>query len=169
MFSNIACELGRATELANYAEFAENPSESKAFEHAKSLLTLMTSGTEHQKGKLFIIGVSLTNFTNVVGTYKVICQCFLRNKKSKFKGLNRALQMFVAKLIQHNVSIYLHGTNPQYFKQNGMFTFVYLFYSTIILATTKDIPIRVFGPETNMTTILGTALGVKPQNVKNIK
>lgn len=66
------CDLGFASELANYGEYSGDPNETQTFEYAKTILTIMTEGEPHPKGKVLIIGGSIANFTNVSATFKVI-------------------------------------------------------------------------------------------------
>lgn len=65
------CDLGGASELANYGEYSGDPSETQTYEYAKTILKLMTAGMPHPKGKVLIIGGSIANFTNVAKTFKV--------------------------------------------------------------------------------------------------
>lgn len=65
------CDLGGASELANYGEYSGAPSESQTYEYAKTLLSLMTSCKKHPDGKVLIIGGGIANFTNVAATFKV--------------------------------------------------------------------------------------------------
>lgn len=70
VFSDTVCDLGGASELANYGEYSGDPSESQTFEYAKTIFTLMTEGEPHPQGKVLIIGGSIANFTNVAATFK---------------------------------------------------------------------------------------------------
>lgn len=72
-FSDTICDLGGASELANYGEYSGDPSESQTFEYAKTIFTVMTEGNPHPEGKVLIIGGSIANFTNVAATFKVAC------------------------------------------------------------------------------------------------
>ncbi|CAD5234806.1 unnamed protein product [Bursaphelenchus xylophilus] len=138
VFTDTVCDLGGATELANYGEYSGDPSESQTFEYAKTILTMMTEGEIHPKGKVLIIGGSIANFTNVAAT---------------FKGIIRALETFADLLKQHSVSVYVRRGGPNY--QEGL--------RMMKEAGQKvGIPIHVFGPETHMTAIVGAALGVRP-------
>ncbi|KAI6181752.1 ATP-citrate synthase [Aphelenchoides besseyi] len=138
VFTDTVCDLGGASELANYGEYSGDPSESQTFEYAKTILMLMTEGQVNPKGKVLIIGGSIANFTNVAAT---------------FKGIIRALETYAEKLKQHNVTIYVRRGGPNY--QEG-------------LRMMKEegakigLPIFVYGPETHMTAIVGAALGVRP-------
>ncbi|KAL3117993.1 hypothetical protein niasHT_005236 [Heterodera trifolii] len=138
VFTDTVCDLGGASELANYGEYSGDPNETQTFEYAKTILTIMTEGEPHPKGKVLIIGGSIANFTNVSAT---------------FKGIIRALEMFAEKLRLHKVTIYVRRGGPNY--QGGLRKFKEA-------ATKLDLPIHVFGPETHMTSIVGAALGVRP-------
>ena len=71
IYSDTICDLGGASELANYGEYSGAPSESQTYEYAKTILSLMTRGPRHPKGKVLIIGGGIANFTNVASTFKV--------------------------------------------------------------------------------------------------
>lgn len=45
------CDLGGASELANYGEYFGAPSESQTYEYAKTILKLMTGGPPRPDGK----------------------------------------------------------------------------------------------------------------------
>lgn len=137
IYSDTICDLGGASELANYGEYSGAPSEQQTYEYAKTILSLMTE-EKHPQGKVLITGGGIANFTNVAAT---------------FKGIVTALTEFQGKLLEHNVSIYVRRAGPNY--QEGL---------RIIrdVGKTLRIPIFVFGPETHMTAIVGMALGKKP-------
>lgn len=71
VFSDTICDLGGASELANYGEYSGAPSEQQTYEYAKTLLSLMTSSSKHSLGKVLIVGGGIANFTNVAATFKV--------------------------------------------------------------------------------------------------
>ncbi|KAG0730231.1 ATP-citrate synthase [Chionoecetes opilio] len=102
IYSDTICELGGASELANYGEYSGAPSEQQTYEYAKTILTLMTK-EKNPKGKILIVGGGIANFTNVAAT---------------FKGIVRALQEFQAKLTEGKVSIYVRRAGPNY--QEGL-------------------------------------------------
>ncbi|CAD6187293.1 unnamed protein product [Caenorhabditis auriculariae] len=138
VFTDTVCDLGGAAELANYGEYSGDPSEGQTFEYAKTLLTVMTQGEPRPDGKVLIIGGSIANFTNVAKT---------------FGGIVTAFELFIDKLKEHKVTIYVRRGGPNY--QEGL--------RKIKDAATKlELPIHVFGPETHMTAIVGAALGVRP-------
>ena len=134
IYADTICDLGGASELANYGEYSGAPSEQQTYEYAKTLMGLMTEEV-HPDGKILIIGGGIANFTNVAST---------------FKGIVRALREFQQKLIEGSVSIYVRRAGPNY--QEGL---------RIMreLGNTLGVPIHVFGPETHMTSIVSMALG----------
>lgn len=69
--SDTICDLGGASELANYGEYSGAPSEQQTYEYAKTVISLMTKGDKHSEGKVLIIGGGIANFTNVASTFKV--------------------------------------------------------------------------------------------------
>jgi len=135
IYSDTICDLGGASELANYGEYSGAPSEQQTYEYAKTVLSLMTTSVTHPDGKILIIGGGIANFTNVAAT---------------FKGIVKALLQFQAKLVEHNVSIYVRRAGPNY--QEGL---------RVMRETGANlgIPVYVFGPETHMTAVVGMALG----------
>ncbi|EDW72064.1 uncharacterized protein Dwil_GK10643 [Drosophila willistoni] len=139
IYSDTICDLGGATELANYGEYSGAPSEQQTYEYAKTILTLMTSSPKHPEGKVLITGGGIANFTNVAAT---------------FQGIITALREFQPKLVEHNVSIFVRRAGPNY--QEG------LRRMRDFGATLLGVPLHVFGPETHMTAICGMALGKRP-------
>lgn len=55
--SDTICDLGGASELANYGEYSGAPSESQTYEYAKTIIKLMTEGDPHPQGKNWLIFV----------------------------------------------------------------------------------------------------------------
>ncbi|XP_065090279.1 ATP-citrate synthase isoform X2 [Ochlerotatus camptorhynchus] len=138
IYADTICDLGGATELANYGEYSGAPSEQQTYEYAKTVLSLMTSSPKHPLGKVLITGGGIANFTNVAAT---------------FSGIITALREFQQKLVDHNVSIFVRRAGPNY--QEGL-------RKMREIGSTLGIPLFVFGPETHMTAICGMALGTKP-------
>nr|AYV89154.1 ATP-citrate synthase [Tetranychus truncatus] len=134
IYADTICELGGATELANYGEYSGAPTEQQTYEYAKTILSLMTK-EKHAEGKILLIGGGIANFTNVAST---------------FKGIVKALQEFQTKLQDHQVSIFVRRAGPNY--QEGL---------RVIreVGNTLGIPVHVFGPETHMTAIVAMAMG----------
>ncbi|WKX97154.1 hypothetical protein Q1695_013092 [Nippostrongylus brasiliensis] len=136
VFTDTVCDLGGASELANYGEYSGDPSETQTFEYAKTLLSVMTEGPPDPRGKVLIIGGSIANFTNVAKT---------------FNGIVRAFETFVDRVREHKVTVFVRRGGPNY--QEGL--------RRIKDAAQKlELPIHVFGPETHMTAIVGAALGI---------
>lgn len=137
IYSDTICELGGASELANYGEYSGAPSEQQTYEYAKTILTLMTK-ENHPDGKILIIGGGIANFTNVAAT---------------FKGIVRALQQYQSKLVEGKISIFVRRAGPNY--QEGLRVMREV-------GKTLGIPVHVFGNETHMTAIVSMALGKRP-------
>lgn len=135
IYSDTVCELGGASQLANYGEYSGAPSEQQTHEYAKTILGLMCSSQKHPDGKILLIGGGIANFTNVAAT---------------FKGIIKALREYQAQLIDHNVRIYIRRAGPNY--QEGL-------RLMREVGSTLGVPVHVFGPETHMTAIVAMALG----------
>lgn len=69
IYSDTICDLGGASELANYGEYSGAPSEQQTYEYAKTVLSLMTQ-EKHPHGKVLITGGGIANFTNVAATFR---------------------------------------------------------------------------------------------------
>lgn len=136
IYSDTICELGGASELANYGEYSGAPTEQQTYEYAKTILGLMTQ-EKHPDGKILLIGGGIANFTNVAAT---------------FKGIVKALQEYQSKLVDHRVSIFVRRAGPNY--QEGLRVMREV-------GGTLGVPIHVFGPETHMTAIVAMAMGKK--------
>lgn len=134
IYADTICELGGASELANYGEYSGAPSEQQTYEYAKTILGLMTK-EKHPQGKFLLIGGGIANFTNVAAT---------------FKGIVRALREFQTKLQDHQISIFVRRAGPNY--QEGLRVMREV-------GNTLGIPVHVFGPETHMTAIVAMAMG----------
>jgi ATP citrate (pro-S)-lyase len=127
IYSDTICDLGGASELANYGEYSGAPTEFQTYEYAKTLLKLMTETKKHPDGKVLIIGGGIANFTNVAAT---------------FSGIITALREFQPKLIEHNISIFVRRAGPNY--QEGL-------RRMREFGASLGVPLHVFGPETHMT------------------
>lgn len=134
IYADTVCELGGASELANYGEYSGAPSEQQTYEYAKTILSIMTREVD-ERGKILIIGGGIANFTNVAAT---------------FKGIVSALREFQTRLIKGKISIFVRRGGPNY--QEGLRVMTEL-------GDTLGVPINVFGPETHMTAIVAMALG----------
>ena len=123
IYSDTICDLGGASELANYGEYSGAPSESQTFEYAKTILSLMTRGTPHPDGKVLIIGGGIANFTNVAATFKVPCETLTTPfcqfyRLFLFQGIVRALTEYKHQLMEHKVVIFVRRGGPNY--QEGL-------------------------------------------------
>lgn len=90
VYADTICDLGFAHELANYGEYSGAPSMEHTFEYAKTLIGLMTREKD-PRGKIFIVGGSIANFTDVSAT---------------FTGLIKAIKAFSDVIKSHNVSLH---------------------------------------------------------------
>ena len=102
IYSDTICDLGVASELANYGEYSGAPSEQHTYEYAKTVLSLMLK-EKHLKGKVLIIGGGIANLTNIAAT---------------FKGIVKVLQEYNQKLIENDISIFVRRGGPNY--QEGL-------------------------------------------------
>uniref|UniRef100_H2ZP60 ATP-citrate synthase n=2 Tax=Ciona savignyi TaxID=51511 RepID=H2ZP60_CIOSA len=137
VYSDTICDLGGASELANYGEYSGAPSEQQTYDYARTILSLMTR-TPRDDGKVLIIGGGIANFTNVAAT---------------FKGIVRALKQFQTPLRDNKVSIFVRRGGPNY--QEGLRVMREV-------GQHLGVPVHVFGTETHMTAIVGMALGKTP-------
>jgi ATP citrate (pro-S)-lyase len=133
IYADTICELGGASELANYGEYSGAPSEQQTYEYAKTILSLMTKEA-HKDGKILLIGGGIANFTNVAAT---------------FKGIVKALKEYQQKLIEHKIQIFVRRAGPNY--QEGLRVMREV-------GNSLGVPIHVFGPETHMTAIVAMAM-----------
>lgn len=56
VYSDTICDLGGASELANYGEYSGAPSEQQTYEYAKTILSLMTQ-EKHPQGKVSLVSI----------------------------------------------------------------------------------------------------------------
>lgn len=140
VYADTISDLGFADELANYGEYSGAPSTEHTFEYAKTLIGLMTRHKD-PRGKIFIIGGGIANFTDVAVT---------------FQGLIQALRAFREELRLHNIKIYVRRAGPNY--QEGL-------QMMRNLAERSNLDIKIYGPETHITAIVPLALGLaKPED-----
>ncbi|TFY75361.1 hypothetical protein EWM64_g8651 [Hericium alpestre] len=136
VYSDAIAAHGFADELANYGEYSGAPTEGQTYEYAKTIVDLITRGKPNPEGKILIIGGGIANFTNVAAT---------------FKGIIRALKEYKTPLINHKVRIFVRRGGPNY--QEGL-------KAMRLLGESLGVPIKVYGPETHITTIVPLALGI---------
>lgn len=131
VYSDTVADLGIGPELANYGEYSGNPSKNDTYYYAKTILDLMTR--DEVSGKVLLIGGGIANFTNVATT---------------FTGIIQALEEYAEKLRKLKVRIYVRRGGPNYeqglewMKKTG---------------ERLNLPIDVYGPETQMTKIVALA------------
>ena len=91
VYADTISDLGFGHELANYGEYSGAPSTEHTFEYAKTIIGLMTREKD-PRGKVFIIGGGIANFTDVAAT---------------FTGLINAIKAFQEDLKAHHVQIWV--------------------------------------------------------------
>jgi ATP citrate (pro-S)-lyase len=126
LYGDTLADLGFAGELANYGEYSGAPSTEHTFEYAKTLIGLMTKEKD-PNGKIFIIGGSIANFTDVAAT---------------FAGLIKAIKAFSDVLKAHKVSIWIRRAGPNY--QEGL-------RMMRECSNETNLNIHIYGPETHIT------------------
>ena len=102
VYADTISDLGYGQELANYGEYSGAPSTEHTYEYAKTLISLMCKQKD-PRGKIFIIGGGIANFTDVAAT---------------FTGLIKAIVSFQDDLKAHNVQIWVRRAGPNY--QEGL-------------------------------------------------
>lgn len=139
VYADTISDFGYGHELANYGEYSGAPSTEHTYEYAKTLISLMTREKD-PRGKIFIIGGGIANFTDVAAT---------------FTGLIKAIVSFQDDLKAHNVQIWVRRAGPNY--QEGL---------QMMRETAKStgLPMHIYGPETGITAIVPLALGLADIN-----
>ena len=133
IYADTITDLGYMHEMANYGEYSGDPNENFTYLYARTIIDLMTR-EKHEKGKTLIIGGGISNFTDVVST---------------FKGVIRAIKEYQEKLRDHNITIFVRRGGLNY--KEGLRIMEEL-------GTEIGVPIKVFGPETHMTKIVPMAI-----------
>jgi ATP citrate (pro-S)-lyase len=139
VYADTISDLGYSHELANYGEYSGAPSTEHTYEYAKTLIGLMTKGKYDPKkdGKIFIIGGSIANFTDIAAT---------------FAGLIKALRAYSSVLRSNNVSIWVRRAGPNY--QEGL-------QMLRECSNETGLDIKIYGPETHITAVVPLALGLE--------
>lgn len=135
VYADTISDLGYGHELANYGEYSGAPSTEHTFEYAKTLISLMCREKD-PRGKIFIIGGGIANFTDVAAT---------------FTGLINAIKAFRDDLKANHVKIWVRRAGPNY--QEGLRMMRECGNST-------GLDIAIYGPETHATAIVPLALGL---------
>jgi len=137
VYADTICDLGFGHELANYGEYSGAPTETMTYEYARTILDLMTRGPVREEGKILIVGGGIANFTDVAQT---------------FKGIIRALKHSQTKLQKHRVKVWVRRGGPNF--QEGL-------QLMRQVGRTIGVPVRVYGPETEIVAIVPMALGLR--------
>ncbi|MFO8051028.1 MAG: ATP citrate lyase citrate-binding domain-containing protein [Thermoplasmatota archaeon] len=135
VYADTIVDLGFGKELSNYGEYSGNPSTEETYLYAKTILSMMTR-EKHRSGKekVLIIGGGIANFTDVAKT---------------FTGIIQALREYSDQMKEIGVRIYVRRGGPNY--KAGL-------EKMRNLGDEIGIPIKVFGPEVHMTSIIPMAL-----------
>ncbi|KAL3930130.1 MAG: hypothetical protein SGARI_004571, partial [Bacillariaceae sp.] len=128
VYADTISDLGHAHELANYGEYSGAPSTEHTYEYAKTLISLMTKES-NKDGKIFIIGGSIANFTDVAAT---------------FAGLIKAIKAYSDLLRAHNIKIWIRRAGPNY--QEGL-------QMMRECSNMTGLDIKIYGPETHITAV----------------
>lgn len=128
IYADTVVDIGFGNELGNYAEYSGNPKEQETYLYARTLLNLVTRNPDGRRRAL-LVGGGVANFTDVAAT---------------FTGIQQALKDFHGKLQGAKVKVFVRRGGPNY--KNGLRLMEEL-------GRELDIPIDVYGPETNMTRI----------------
>jgi succinyl-CoA synthetase beta subunit len=133
IYADTITDLGFMDEMANYGEYSGDPNEEVTYLYARTLLDLMTRKKD-PRGKFFLIGGGIANFTDVAVT---------------FRGIIRALREYCEKIKKGKVTIFVRRGGPNY--REGL-------DNVRAAGEELGIPIHVYGPETHMTKITSMAL-----------
>lgn len=134
IYADQVVQLGFGDELGNYAEYSGNPKEQETYLYARTLLNLVTRKPDGRRRAL-LCGGGVANFSDVAAT---------------FGGLQQALTDFHGKLQMAKVKVLVRRGGPNY--RAGL-------QLMRDLGKTLDIPIEVYGPDIDMTHIVG--LGIR--------
>lgn len=133
IYADTVGDLGYAEELGNYAEYSGAPSEEETLQYARILLDCATANPDG-RGKALLVGGGIANFTDVAAT---------------FRGIIRAMEEKQEKIKASGMRIYVRRGGPNY---------AAALENMRALGGRTGIPIEVYGPETNMTSICKTAI-----------
>lgn len=127
-------QLGGGDELGNYAEYSGNPKKNELYMYTRTLLNLVTRNPDGRRRAL-LCGGGVANFSDIAAT---------------LGGIQQGLTDFHGKLQMAKVKVFVRRGGPNY--KAGL-------QLMRDLGNTLDIPIEVYGPDTNMTHIVG--LGIR--------
>jgi len=133
IYADTVVDLGFGDELATYGEYSGNPTTEETYDYAKTMLELMTAENA-ERGKVFIIGGGIANFTDVAKT---------------FDGIIMALEDYADKIKEHGIKIYVRRGGPNY--EAGL--------AKIREAGQRlNLDMDVHGPDMHMTEVVNIAL-----------
>ncbi|GJQ10218.1 hypothetical protein GpartN1_g2009.t1 [Galdieria partita] len=133
IYADTVVDLGMGDELANYAEYSGNPKEEETYLFARTILDLATRYPDGKKRAL-LVGGGIANFTDIAAT---------------FAGIIQALKDFHGKLQVAKLKVFVRRGGPNY--ETGLRLMEEL-------GEELDIPIEVYGPDSNMTCIVQKAI-----------
>lgn len=132
IYADQVVQVGLGDELANYAEYSGNPKENETYLYARTLLSLATNNPgDHRRALL--VGGGVANFSDIAAT---------------LGGVQQAITDFHGKLQMAKVKVFVRRGGPNY--KAGL-------QLMRDLGNNLDIPIDVYGPDTNMTHIVTLA------------
>ncbi len=132
IYADQVVQIGYGHELGNYAEYSGNPKEQETYLYARTLLGLVTADPDGRRRAL-LVGGGVANFSDIAAT---------------LGGVQQAITDFHGKLQVAKVKVFVRRGGPNY--RAGL-------QLMRDLGDNLDIPIDVYGPDTNMTHIVGLA------------
>eukprot|EP01133_Synstelium_polycarpum_P018874 gene18874-22576_t len=133
IYADTVADLGYGHELGNYGEYSGDPNEEDTHKYACTMLSLATRNPDGRPRAL-LIGGGIANFTDVAAT---------------FKGIIRAIKEYHDDINKANLHLFVRRGGPNY--QSGL-------QHMREIGHKLHIPIKVFGPEVNMTNIVSMAI-----------
>lgn len=133
IYADQVVQLGFGDELGNYAEYSGNPKEQETYMYGRNLLNLVTRNPDGGRRAL-LCGGGVANFSDIAAT---------------LGGVQQAITDFHGKLQMAKVKVFVRRGGPNYKAGPQLMR---------DLGSKLDIPIEVYGPETNMTHILSLGL-----------
>ncbi|GAM19796.1 hypothetical protein SAMD00019534_029710 [Acytostelium subglobosum LB1] len=133
IYADTVADLGYGHELGNYGEYSGDPNEEDTYKYASTMLGLATRNPDGRPRAL-IVGGGIANFTDVAAT---------------FKGIIRAFKDYHKEIVKANIHIFVRRGGPNY--QSGL-------ENMRDVGRELEIPIKVYGPEINMTNIVSMAI-----------
>ncbi|KAF2078601.1 hypothetical protein CYY_000101 [Polysphondylium violaceum] len=133
IYADTVADMGYGHELGNYGEYSGDPNEDDTYKYACTIISLATRNPD-SRPRALLVGGGIANFTDVAVT---------------FKGIIRAIKEYKDDIIKANISIFVRRGGPNY--QSGL-------SSMRDIGHKLHIPIKVYGPDVNMTSIVAMAI-----------